>query len=298
MLNVFGVRGASTTVNVLTVAKLVPLVIFVAAGVFFVDPDRITFREIPELGSLRQAALLLVFAYGGFENANVPGEESLNPRRHLPVALLVTIAIVAVLYVLIQVVAQGTLPGLAASRTPLASAAREVMGAPGGWMLTAAALLSTLGSISALVLVGPRIFYALARHGQLPAVLARIHPRHRSPHWAVVAFAGLAWGAALLGRFTELAALSAVARLVFSASTCLAVPVLRRRQPELVPGFVLPGGPTIPILAAALSAWLLGGLTWTQARIGGLGLLCGLAVYAGYRWLVPVLRRGHGPPGG
>ncbi|TMQ03759.1 MAG: amino acid permease, partial [Deltaproteobacteria bacterium] len=281
-----------------TVAKLVPLLIFVGVGLFFVDPDRVAFHALPELGSLRQAALLLVFAYGGFENANVPGEESLNPRRHLPVALLVTIAIVAVLYVLIQVVAQGTLPGLAASRTPLASAAREVMGAPGGWMLTAAALLSTLGSISALVLVGPRIFYALARHGQLPAVLARIHPRHRSPHWAVVAFAGLAWGAALLGRFTELAALSAVARLVFSASTCLAVPVLRRRQPELVPGFVLPGGPTIPILAAALSAWLLGGLTWTQARIGGLGLLCGLAVYAGYRWLVPVLRRGHGPPGG
>jgi APA family basic amino acid/polyamine antiporter len=298
MLNVFGVRGASTTVNLLTVAKLVPLAIFVGVGLFFVDPGRITFRAVPELGSLRQAALLLVFAYGGFENANVPGEESLNPRRHLPVALLVTIAVVAVLYVLIQVVAQGTLPGLATSDTPLAAAARVVLGAPGGWGLTAAALFSTLGSISALVLVGPRIFYALARHRQLPAALARIHPRFRSPHWAVVAFAALAWGAALLGRFTELAALSAVARLLFSASTCLAVPVLRRRQRALTPGFVLPGGPVIPILAAALSGWLLIGVTRIQALIGGLALASGLVVYAVYRWLVPMLCRAHDAPPG
>src|SRR5207245_960260 len=112
----------SFTVNLLTVAKLVPLAMFVGVGLFFVDPARVS-PAVSELGSLRQAALLLVFAYGGFENANVPAEEALNPRRHLPAALLITIAAVAVLYVLIQIVAQGTLPELASSRTPLASAA-------------------------------------------------------------------------------------------------------------------------------------------------------------------------------
>src|SRR6185436_12589177 len=120
----------------LTVAKLVPLTIFVGVGLFFVDPSRVSFLEVPEMGSLRQAALLLIFAYGGFENANVPTEEALDPRRHLPVALLTTIAAVAVLYLLIQIVAQGTLPELATSKTPLASAARNVMGAPGGTALT------------------------------------------------------------------------------------------------------------------------------------------------------------------
>lgn len=285
VLNVFGVRRASSAVNVLTVAKLVPLLIFVGVGLWFVDPDRIRLLALPELGSLRQAALLLVFAYGGFENANVPTEETHNPRRHLPLALLTTTAAVAVLYMLIQIVAQGTLPGLATSATPLASAAREVMGAPGGWMLTVAAVLSTLGSISALVMVGPRILYAFARHGQLPAALASIHPRYRSPHLAVVVFALLTWAVALGGGFAELAALSAVARLLFSATTCLAVPILRRRQRCGEPGFVLPGGPVIPLLAAALSAWLLSGLTRVQAMAGGLGLLSGLAVYAGYRWL-------------
>jgi APA family basic amino acid/polyamine antiporter len=286
IVNVFGVRRASSTVNLLTIAKLVPLLMFVGIGLFFVDASRITFLAVPDLGSLRQAVLLLVFAYGGFENASVPTEEALDPRRHLPVALLTTIAVVAVLYVLIQVVAQGTLPGLARSKTPLASAAREILGAPGGWLLTAAALLSTLGSISAVVLVGPRILFAFARHGQLPAALARIHPRYRSPYWAVVVFALLAWVVALIGSFAELAALSAAARLVFSASTCLAVPVLRRRQRHLQAGFVLPGGPLIPLLAVGISAWLLSGLSRLQVTAGGLGLLCGPVVYAAHRALV------------
>jgi APA family basic amino acid/polyamine antiporter len=284
-INVFGVRAASSTVNWLTIAKLVPLLVFVGVGLWFVEPDRVALSGLPG-GSLRQAALVLVFAYGGFENASVPTEEAVDPRRHLPVALLTTIAAVAVLYILIQVVAQSALPGLATSETPLASAARAMMGAPGGWLLTAAAIVSTLGSISAVILVGPRILYAFARHGQLPAGLAAIHPRYHSPHRAVIAFAVLTWAAAVSGGFTQLVALSAVSRLLFSAAICLAVPILRRRR-ELAPRFVLPGGPIIPLLAVALSIWLLTGLSRAQAIAGGAGVLAGLVVYAGHRWLWP-----------
>ncbi len=295
-VNIFGVRGASLTVNLLTIAKLVPLAIFIVAGLAAIDPERVALHGPPALGSLRQAALPLVFAYGGFENANVPSEESVDPRRHLPIALLTTIAGVAVLYVLIQIVAQGTLPGLAHSTTPLASAAREVLGAPGGWLLTAAAIISTLGSISAVILVGPRILLAFARHGQLPAALAAIHPRHHSPHRAVIAFAGLTWAAALIGGLSELIALSAICRLLFSAAICLAVPVLRWRQRAVAPAFVLPGGPVIPLLAIALSIWLLTGLSRAQAMAGGAGVLAGLGVYAGYRWLWPERRGAPGRP--
>jgi APA family basic amino acid/polyamine antiporter len=291
-INVLGVRGASRAVNLLTIAKLVPLLVLVGVGLWFVDTDRVAV-ELPALGSLRQAALLLVFAYGGFENANVPSEESLEPRRHLPIALLVTIAAVALLYVLIQIVVQCTVPSLATSAAPLASAAYTMMGTPGRWLLSAAAIVSTLGSISALVLVGPRVLYALARHGQLPAVLASVHPRRRSPHWAVVVFAVLTWAVALGGGFAELVALSAVARLLFSASTCLAVPVLRRRAPTSA-AFTLPGGPIIPLLAAGLSIWLLTDIKRTQAIAGALGLASGIVVHVAYRWL----RRRAAPPGG
>jgi amino acid transporter len=197
--------------------------------------------------------------------------------------LLATIAATTILYVLIQVVAQGTLPSLAASATPLAAAARVFLGPGGAVIITVAAVLSTLGSSSALALVGPRILYAFARQGQLPAGLAAVHPRFRTPHRAVAWFAALAWGAALSGRFEQLAAMSAVARLLFSASTCLAVAVLRRRRPDAERTFTLPGGPLVPVLAAGLSLWLLGGLTRGQALAGAVALASGMVVYAALR---------------
>jgi amino acid transporter len=282
-LNVRGVRSGAGAVNVLTVAKLVPLVLFVGVGLFHVDPVRLAVG-MPEAGSLRQAVLVLVFAFGGFENACVPAEESKDPRRHLPSALLSTIAATAVLYVLIQAVAQGTLDGLAASPTPLASAARVFLGPAGAAVLTAGAVVSTLGSISALALVGPRILFAFARHRRLPPALGRVHPRFLTPHHAVLAFALMTWAAALSGGFAQLAALSAVARLLFSVSTCLAVPVLRRRRPASDERVTLPGGLLIPLLAAVLSLWLLSGLTRGQALAGAAALALGVVLYAAGRW--------------
>jgi amino acid transporter len=266
-------------VNLLTVAKLVPLLLFVGVGLFLIEASRVAVWPLPETGSLRQATLLLIFAYGGFENASVPSEESRDPRRHLPVALSFTIVATTLLYVLIQVVAQGTLPELASSPAPLAAAARNVLGPSGALLMTAGAVLSTLGSISALALVGPRILYAFACHGQLPSALADVHPRFLTPHVAVVAFAVLAGGAALVGSFAELAAVSAGARLLFGVSTCLAIPVLRRRLRSDQRDFRLPGGPAIPLVATAFSVWLLAGLTLAQAIAALVGLSSGLAVY-------------------
>jgi APA family basic amino acid/polyamine antiporter len=273
------VRYAGWTVNVLTVAKLVPLLLFVAVGLLHADPSRYALFARPDSAGLRQASLLLIFAFGGFENASVPGDESKDPRRHLPVALLAAIGLTAVLYVLIQVVALGTLPGLAADPTPLASAARGFLGPAGALAIALGAVVSTAGSSSALALVGPRILYALADGGQLPAVLARVHARGRTPYVSVLVFAVLAWAAALLGNFARLAAVSALARLVFSAVTCLAVPVLRRKMPEAERRFRVPGGALVPALAAVLCVWLLTGMQLEQAAAGAAALVVGLFLY-------------------
>lgn len=276
-LNVAGVRSGAATVNVLTVAKMLPLLLFVGVGIFAVDPSRFRLLDLPPVSALQQASLLLVFAFGGFENANVPTEEVKDPERHLPIALVLSIALTAVLYVLVQVVALGTLPELATDKTPLASAAARFLGAGGAALITVGAVLSTLGSESALVLVGPRILYAFAKADQLPRTLARVHPRFRTPHVAIAVFAAVTWLAALSGSFAELATVSAIARLIFSAATCLAVLVLRRRMPRAP--FRVPGGPVVPILAAALSIWLLSGVNRAQATAGGVALLLGLALY-------------------
>ncbi len=275
--NVIGVRSGARTVNVLTVGKMLPLLLFVAVGLFAADPGRYELLALPKVSALKQASLLLIFAFGGFENANVPTEEIKDPKRHLPIALLVAIALTAVLYIAIQIVALGTLPDLASDRTPLASAAARFMGPAGAGIITLGAVLSTLGSTSALVLVGPRILYAFARAGQLPRALASVHPRYRTPHVAVLVFAVMAWAIALAGSFGQLVAVSAIARLIFSAATCLALPVLRSRMPR--GRFRVPGGLLVPLAAAALSLWLLSGINRDQAMAGGIAIAAGLALY-------------------
>ena len=282
-LNLVGVKYGSWTVNVLTVVKILPLLLFVFAGFFFVDSTRYQILALPDAGLLRQASLALIFAFGGFENASVPTEEVKNPTRNLPIALIASIAVTALLYIAIQIVALGTLPGLANDATPLASAARVFLGPAGAAIMTVGAVLSTTGSNSALVLVGPRILYALAEGGQLPRALARVHPRYRTPHVAVIVFALAAWVIALYGNFAQLVTVSAIARLLFSATTCLAVPVLRRKLPNAPRAFRVPGGAVIPAIAVVISIWLLMGVSRDQAMAGAIALLAGVVLYAIFR---------------
>jgi basic amino acid/polyamine antiporter, APA family len=282
-LNLVGVRYGSWTVNILTIVKILPLLLFVFVGLFFVDSSRYQILVIPDAGPLRQASLALIFAFGGFENASVPTEEVKNPTRNLPIALIASIAVTTLLYIAIQIVALGTLPDLANDATPLASAARMFLGPAGAAIITAGAVLSTTGSNSAVILVGPRILYALAEGGQLPRALARVHARHRTPHVAVIVFALAAWLIALYGNFAQLVMVSAIARLFFSATTCLAVPVLRRKMPDVKRKFKVPGGILIPGLAAVLSIWLLTGINKAQAIAGVVALLVGAALYLLFR---------------
>src|SRR5687768_5461421 len=118
-LNVIGVRDATRVGNIFTVAKLVPLLIFVVVGAFFVEPAAYVAGPLPGFGDFSVAVLLLVYAFSAFEMAVVAGGESRDPRRDLPYALLTAIAIVAVFYFAIQAVAIGTLPGLGTAARPL-----------------------------------------------------------------------------------------------------------------------------------------------------------------------------------
>jgi len=192
VVNLLGVKQGTWMNNLLTVSKLAALLVFVIAGVFLLDPNRPPAWSLPQPSALQQASFLLIFAFGGFEFAVVPGEEIERPKRNLPIALLSAIAIVTVLYVLIQFVAQGTLPDLATSATPLASAGRRFLGPLGGVLLTVGAVLSTTGTNSALMLVTPRVIFAMAEGGQLPQIFAGVIGRRTSPSWPPLCWAGLA----------------------------------------------------------------------------------------------------------
>ena len=284
IINYRGVQQGTWINNLLTVSKLAPLLVFVVAGLFFLNPDRPPAWSLPNPAALRQASLLLIFAFGGFEFAVVPGEEVMRPRRNVPIALLTAIAFVAALYVLIQLVAQSTLPGLAKSATPLASAGRAFLGPLGGALLTAGAVFSTSGTNSALMLVTPRILFAMAEAGHLPSVFARVHSRFRTPYVAIVVTAVIGCACAMFSGFATLAAISAIARLLTYMATSAALPMLRRKMPDAQRWFRVPGGPTIPIAAVAISIWLLVGSTRTQIAISAATLAAGAVVYGCSRW--------------
>jgi amino acid transporter len=277
-INLIGVRSGVNTGVVLVVTKLLPLVIFVSVGIFAVSRSLIATQKPLIEGGFGQAALLLLFAYAGFENTAAAAGEFKNPQRDVPFALLVEIGIVTLLYVAVQWVALGTVPDVGSSETPLADGARIFLGQWGGWLLTAGAVISILGTTSNSIFAGPRYLYALACDGFGPRFLAAVHPRFRTPAAAILVQGGIALPLALSGSFVGLATLSVVARLTAYVATTMAVPVLRRRQ-TAEGAFVLPGGLAIPVAATAVSLALLASASWANLLAGAVALAVGGILY-------------------
>ena len=274
-INIRGIKPSSIVVNVLTVGKLVPLLVFIAAGLFALDPSRLAIDEPLTLGGAAASGLLLIFGFGGYEVVPVVAGEAKDPRRAVPFALIVTIAAVAAIMTLVQIVVMGTLPDPPASSTPVVSAAAIFLGAAGAALMIFGATMSTSGNNMGQALSGTRNLFALAEHGDLPAFFGRVHPRFRTPVTAVLVTAAVSLALALSGRFAALAAVSAVSRLIVYVFTCAAT--IRLRHPRFaatVPPamFTLPFGPLIPALAIMTALAILAGATPQQRRSGALAL--------------------------
>jgi amino acid transporter len=278
-INVVGVKAGARVAVVLVVAKTVPLLFFIVAGFFFVDWAQVAAIEVPRTGALGEAALLLLFAYAGFENTPAAAGEYRNPRRDVPVALIVAMLFITAIYSLVQIVAVGTLPGLAEAESPLAEAALLFAGSGAALVMTAGAFVSIFGNISNTTLMGPRYLFALANDGYGPRFLARVHPRYQTPAAAIVTQTGIALVLALSGSFTQLAMLSIIARLATYMGTAAAVPVLRRRFGDRPDAVRLPGGPLIPIAALVLSLIFLASTTTANLIAGAIALAIGIAIY-------------------
>jgi len=214
-----------------------------------------------------QAVLLLVFAYGGFEAALIPASEAKDPRRDSAFALLVALAVIASVYALVQLAVVGLVPHAASARAPVAAAFAVLMGAAGTTFASVAAMTSTYGWTVGATLATPRILYSMAERAELPAALARVHPRFRTPDIAIYAFAaaGLAFG--LAGGFAANATISAIVRLVTYGLVCGSLPVFRRRAGMEAPGFRVPAGAGVAVAGMGFCAWLLSTRTFTQAWI-------------------------------
>jgi amino acid transporter len=239
--NLRGVAVGAKVSNVFTVAKLVPLAIFVVAG-FALLGGRIPAPAFDaETGTWLAAILLLVFAYGGFEAALMPMAEVRNPRRDAPFALFIALAVCATFYTLIHVVVMTALPEPGEHARPVAAAAGVFLGPAGATIIALGALVSMFGYLGGQFLSAPRLTYAFAEQRDFPAVFAAVHPRFRTPHVSILVYAVLVWALAIYGSFVWNAVLSAVARLITYGIVCAAMIQLRRRRPG-AEAFRLPAG--------------------------------------------------------
>ena len=281
-INIRGIKQSSAVVNVLTVAKLLPLIVFSIVGIFYVnwpvfaEPASVTTTQ------LSTASLLVIFAFGGYEVVPVLGGETKDPRRTIPFALIMTIAIVAAITIVTQVVAYGTLPNVAKTRTPLADSAAMFMGAAGAAMITLGAVFSTSGNNMGQALSGSRSLFALAEQGDLPRWFGYVHPVYRTPATAIAVTSGVSLVLAVTGSFVTMAAASAISRLIVYVATCASQMRLRSNayDGQVQPAqFVLPGGPVIPTLAILVSMMILVFANRTQLIAGGVALAAGAVLY-------------------
>jgi APA family basic amino acid/polyamine antiporter len=282
VINVRGIRVSSLFVNVLTIGKLLPLAVFIIAGLAAVDPARLAIQGPLPPADIASTALLLIYGFGGFEVVPVVAGETKNPTRAVPFALIMTLALVSLILTLVQAVALGTLPTLATSSTPLTDAASVFLGAGGAVMMTLGTIVSVTGNNLGGALSGSRNLFALAEQRDLPAFFGRIHPRFRTPVTAILVTGGVALVLALSGRYAALAAVSAISRLTVYAFTCAAT--LRLRQPRFAArvrpaSFVVPLGPVIPSLGIVMAVAIIAGATPAQLRAGVYALVAGAVLY-------------------
>jgi APA family basic amino acid/polyamine antiporter len=282
-VNVRGVKLGVRLVEVMTLAKLLPLLVLVVVGIWFVDSAALHWPGMPSAASLGKTAIVLIFAFVGLEVALVPSGEVRDPARTVPRALFSALAVTTTLYLLIQTVAQGLLgPSMATySAAPLAEAAGRVLGRGGRLLVLLGAIVSMFGYASGDMLGSPRTLFAFARDGVLPGVVARVHPRFHTPYIAIVIHAGIVATLAISSSFTQLAVLANVAALTLYLMCVTASYELQRRDVRAdgaIP-FAVPGGPLIPILAAAVIVWLLSNATRREFGVEALVLAVAAMFY-------------------
>lgn len=275
-INYVGVKKTTSVNNFLTVGKVVPLLIFVVVGVFFIDPNLIDFSVAPPFNDFSSSVLMLVFAFGGFEVVVINSGEMKNPNQIVPYALIISSLLVMVLYGSIQVVSVGTLSTLASSDKPLADAAQYFMGSFGGNLITVGAMISIIGALNAILLVGSRLLYALSEENQLPKLLSYIHPEFRTPTLALFVFTAISLVIAITGSFIYAITITAIIRTVMYAMVCGAL--IKLRSTKSTATYQIPLGRFFATTGILFSIWLFSSSQLNEMRDVLVCLVAGLVI--------------------
>lgn len=283
-LNVRGVRTGARLAEVLSIAKLAPLLGFVVLGAFVVNPEYLTWGETPPAASVFGTAGLIVLAFVGMESALTPSGEVHDPARTVPRAAVLAMTGVVVLYVAVQLVAQGLLGSSIVNEraAPLAAGAGLAFGPLARTVMLVGASISMFGNLSGSVLAAPRGVFALGRDGLGPRVLASVHSVWHTPHVAIVVYAVVALAIGVSGSVERLAIVTNLSSLLVYLGVALAAWALQKRDVRLDRSpFQLPGGPLIPLATfAAVAAVIAAAVSRTEWIAVGVALAIASAAYA------------------
>lgn len=267
VINILGVKQGVNLIKILVVAKILPLLLLIVLGVPKISITNISIEAFPDLGQLGATSLILFFAFiGGEIGLNVSGEVK-NPKKNIPKSIFIGITAVLIIYILIQLVAQGVLGDtLTDQKAPLAETAKIIFGNTGFLILTAGAAVSMFGNLSGAIFNMPRILYALSRDRVIPVkAFGRIHSKFKTPHVAILAYAMAGFILAVLGSFEQLAVITTGGILLQYLGVSLAVIKLRFTQKSKPDEFKIPGGLTVPILSTLIIIYFLSKMTSMEA---------------------------------
>ncbi len=285
IVNIFGVNVSKFVNNLITISKLVPLALFIAIGIFFINGANFTpvFPQDTYVdGSFAQAAVLLFFAYTGFEVIAIAAEDMKNPKKNLPRAIIMCMLLVSVLYMAILAVSIGVLgTDLANTKAPVQDAFNVIVGPIGMYIVLIGTLISMGGINFAEAYYAPRVATSMAEDGMLPSALAKRN-HYNAPYVAAIVTAIASVLLAWSGSFTTLAAISAVSRFTQYLPTCLAVIIFRRKWADKARSYTIPGGYLIPVIAIGTSLWMLAQAQTNQLLWGLGGCIVILPFYYSY----------------
>ena len=289
LVNMIGVRRAIRLLDLLTVLKATPLIVLALWGLVAAGAVEMPAR-LPPLGEVEIAALLVLYAFVGFENSVVPAGETADPERNVPRALLATILATALLYFIVQLAYVAVMEPGEGGDAPLIAFGGVVAGPAGAALLTAAALFSLGGNLSGNMTATPRATYALARDGLLPGWFGRVDARFHTPVNSILFMALLTAGLAISSSFVWLAVVSTLARLIVYSASIAALPRARRRAGRaMTPGLWLLMTPAFAIClwAALQSEWPAWGMLLALLTVGALLYWAGRRSQAGSSFFKP-----------
>ncbi|MBC5994712.1 APC family permease [Pontibacter cellulosilyticus] len=283
-VNYLGIRSSTNLNNTLAIAKILPLLLFVVVGFFFINPSLIDLEQAPPpISNFSSTVLMLVFAFTGFEAVLVNTGEVRNPGKNIPFALILSILFVAVFYGLIQFVSIGTLPTLASSDRPITDAAQLIIGTPGATLITLGAVVSIGGTLNAVMLIGSRVPFALSKEKQFPRLFSVLHPKNRTPVYSLVIFSAVSLAASLTGSFVYAVSISVISKVLIFLMVCFAMIRLRQKDDAKATYYRLPFGHLFATAGIIASVWLLSSSKVSELTDVFITVVAGLVLFGIYK---------------